>query len=198
MTQRVRQKALAPRGGLLAEVGPWLLAAGLMAVALVIYFSFSNGAKQRIQIAPEPRTTAGAPTMTHGEGDVPQPLESSKTLTAKGNSPSRPMPVAPEVSRERTGQPRGESKNPAIDPKSVSPTDPATAAAFLREVEVYPHDGGGFFVQDVEPDSFYERVGLEVGDVVQKLERDSRSGKIRVEVVRDGQRLVLTDSPDDQ
>lgn len=118
-----------------------------------------------------------------------------RTLYLAGANASRGQAPAPSVVQR---------KNPVVDPDSLT-DDGAESSDLAQEIQVQPNRGGGYFVQNVEAGSIYDKLGIQAGDVfftldaarIVKLEELSRQAafadteEITFEVWRNGQAMLL-------
>jgi general secretion pathway protein C len=98
-----------------------------------------------------------------GYGDL------SRTLylkTAAGRTPNK-VAAQPSDPLEAEGY---QQKNPDIDPESLTLNRIVSAQEFLRDVKVARHPRGGYVIEEVEPDSVYQKLGLRAGDVIHNVD----------------------------
>lgn len=196
--RRAVSKGCPSIGGMLAEIALWLIAAGLIAGASVIFIVFKGtSAKPEVRSAEPSAIGAALPTK-----ELPNDRRSAngalKDETVVATTAARAA-IGAELALPATWQER----NPHIDPNMLHTTNPRAAEEFLRYVEILPHDTGGFIVNDVEPGSLYERLGLQSGDVIDGLDSITMgdgggrldTAEVRMEVFRDGQSVILTYRP---
>jgi hypothetical protein len=96
--------------------------------------------------------------------------------------------------------------NPSVAPDALSYDYPGIASDLLHFVKLAPNGGGGFLVQQVDPDSMYHALGLQAGDVIYSTDPPPNSNldvtflraEVKLEVFRDGQSVWLSYTPDAQ
>lgn len=114
-------------------------------------------------------------------------------------SPHAVTTVAPEL-------PERLRINPSVEPQALSYDYPGIASDLLHFVKLAPNGGGGFLVQQVDPDSVYHALGLQAGDVIYSTDPPPNSSldvtflrtEVKLEVFRDGQSVWLSYTPDAQ
>ena len=94
--------------------------------------------------------------------------------------------------------------NPQVDPEALSYDYPGIASDFLHFVKLAPNGGGGFVVLRVDPDSVYQQLGVQAGDVIYSIDPPANStpdvsflrAEVKLEVFRNGQSVWLSYKPD--
>ncbi len=128
-----------------------------------------------------------------GYGDL------SRTLylkTALGRSSSK---SAAQSSDQTMGLEGYQQKNPDVDPQSLTLNRTVSAEEFLRDVRLARDPRGGYRVEEIEPGSVYERLGLRAGDVIYSIDTPANKNvdetsmeaamnqrELQLEVYRDG------------
>jgi S1-C subfamily serine protease len=76
----------------------------------------------------------------------------------------------------------------------------------LHFVKLAPNGGGGFVVQQVDPESVYQQLGVQAGDVIYSIDPPPDSSldvsflraEVKLEVFRDGQSVWLSYKPEQE
>ncbi len=131
--------------------------------------------------------------------------DSSKTLYLRGDAGRSANRRADAASLDPPEYVEGyKEKNPDIDPQLLTTNRIANAKEFLSEVKLARGPRGGFIVQQVEPESPYEKLGLVPGDVIYSLDTPDNINidetsmeaamaqrELQIEVYRNGSFVLL-------
>jgi general secretion pathway protein C len=132
------------------------------------------------------------------------------TLDGLPSAPPAPMPgpvaaQSPQPAGADLGI-RQQAPNSFVVPRSTIDAQMQQPQQFLSQAHMVPNAGGGFLVREIQPGSVYEKLGLQVGDVIRSVNgqpvnsvqdamrsyaQAKGSGNVRLEIVRAGRPEML-------
>lgn len=183
------------RGNTLA----WTVVAPVLVALAMLRGMMLSETPEAIALVPHPSPMRRATASTAAPAVV-RPLPNATAPTAA------PHRATPRVAAPAAELPERLALNAAIEPEALSFDYPGIAADLLHFVKLTPNGGGGFVVERVDPQSIYQQLGVQPGDVIYSIDPPPNSSldvtflraEVKLEVFRNGQSVWLSFKPDQQ